>query len=169
MHSDTILYLQDKKYSVFFCGQKRSAIVKKLTYKVPIFTINISNLSFLNPYTYLHLIRLFKKYRTHTVILCLPIDVKVAGVAAKLAGVRNIIYRRGSAIPVKNSWYNRFLFSKIITHVIANSHATAHTILAKNPKLFPKQNIHVLYMALTFRHYNKKHLILHLLYLQRAG
>src|SRR5690606_34927610 len=115
-HSDAILYLQDKKYSVFFCGQKRSAIVKKLTYKVPIFTIHISNLSFLNPYKYLNLIRLFKKYRTHTVILCLPIDVKVAGVAAKLAGVQNIIYRRGSAIPVKNSWYNRFLFSKIITH-----------------------------------------------------
>lgn len=144
-HAETILYLQDKKYSVFFCGRLGSALVKMLYSKVPSFYVQFTNVSFLNPFAYISLIKLFKKYRPHTIILCLPIDVKVAGLAAKIAGVPNIVYRRGSAIPIKNSLYNRFLFSRVITQVIANSQETARTILQNNPNLFPKQQIRVLY------------------------
>lgn len=51
-------------------------------------------------------------------------DIKTAGPAAKLAGVARIIYRRGSAIPIKNSLLNRFLFKRVLTDIIANSEAT---------------------------------------------
>ena len=64
---------------------------------------------------------LLKKYAIHSIILNLPSDLKVGGIAAKLAGVKQIIYRRGTALAVRNTFLNRFLFRYIISRIIANS------------------------------------------------
>jgi glycosyltransferase involved in cell wall biosynthesis len=80
----------------------------------------------------------------------LSIDLKVAGIAAKLAHVPRIIYRRGSAIPIKNKPLNRFLFRNVITDIIANSEATRNTILENNSNLFPLEKIKVIYNGLDF-------------------
>jgi glycosyltransferase involved in cell wall biosynthesis len=70
--------------------------------------------------------------------------MKFACLAAKKAGVKNVIYRRGSAIPIKDSFINRYFFTKIITNVLANSYATKETINAKNKNIFPKDKIVVI-------------------------
>lgn len=44
-------------------------------------------------------------------------------IAANLADVEHIIYRRGSAKPISNKFYNKFLLNKI-SYFIANSEAT---------------------------------------------
>ena len=67
------------------------------------------------------------------------------GQAAKLARIPRIVYRRGSAKPIKNSILNRFLFKDIITHLLANSDKTKQTILAKNKDFSPEQSIKVVY------------------------
>jgi len=79
------------------------------------------------------------------VILGLPSDVKSGGIAAKLAGVPKIIYRRGTALPVKNSFLNKFIFKHVVTNVITNSIEIKKKFLEHNPNLFPNQNIHVIY------------------------
>lgn len=63
--------------------------------------------------------------------------------ASKKAGVKHIIYRRGSVLPFKNSFINRYLFSSIITGIIANSEATKQTVNAKH-KMFSYRKIFVL-------------------------
>jgi glycosyltransferase involved in cell wall biosynthesis len=89
--------------------------------------------------------------------LCLPIDLKIGGFAAKIAGIRNIIYRRGSAIPIKNSFSNRFIFRFIINNIIANSVATKATILQNNKNLFCPDKIKVLYNGIEIiNYYNKR-------------
>lgn len=105
----------------------------------------IGNLSLLNPLRLWQLFRWFRAQRIDTVILNLPSDLKAAGVAAKLAGVPRIIYRRGSAIPVRNGLLNRWLFSSVITDVIANSEETKRTLLSRNPALIDPHKIHVIY------------------------
>jgi glycosyltransferase involved in cell wall biosynthesis len=80
-----------------------------------------------------------------TVILGLPSDVKAAGIAAKLAGVKKIIYRRGTALPVKNSLLNRYLYKHVVTDVITNSFEIKKKFLQNNPSLFPQDQIHVVY------------------------
>jgi len=65
--------------------------------------------------------------------MSLSADMKLAGMAAKLAGVKRIIYRRGSAIPVKGSTISRFLIRKVFDEVLANSNETKRTILVNNP------------------------------------
>ncbi|PLX82021.1 MAG: glycosyltransferase family 1 protein, partial [Desulfuromonas sp.] len=105
----------------------------------------IGNLSLLNPVRLGQLYRWFRTEAVETVILNLPSDLKVAGVAARLAGVPRIIYRRGSAIPVRNTLLNRWLFRHVVTDVIANSKETKQTILARNSRLIDPSRIRVIY------------------------
>jgi glycosyltransferase involved in cell wall biosynthesis len=52
------------------------------------------------------LVRFFRREQVDAVLLCLPRDVKAGGVAARLAGVRDFIYRRGIAVPVRDRLLN---------------------------------------------------------------
>jgi glycosyltransferase involved in cell wall biosynthesis len=72
-------------------------------------------------------------------------DVKIAGPSAKRAGIHRIIYRRGSAIPIKNNLLNRYIFKNIVTEFLANSQATKKTINQNNTHLFPNEKIKVIY------------------------
>ncbi|MBN2613884.1 MAG: glycosyltransferase family 4 protein [Bacteroidales bacterium] len=119
-----------------------------------VYNIKITNLSFLNPLKIFRLKKLFLAEETDRLIINLSADLKVAGLAGKLAGVKRIIYRRGSAIPIKNSLLNRFLFRYIVTDVIANSEETKKTINANNPSLFPNEKIRVIYNGLDFSVYD---------------
>jgi glycosyltransferase involved in cell wall biosynthesis len=71
--------------------------------------------------------------------------VKLAGLAARSAGIKNIIYRRGLAKPIKNSFFNRYLFNQVITHVICNSHETKRTIFQNNPEMVPAHKVSIIY------------------------
>jgi glycosyltransferase involved in cell wall biosynthesis len=88
---------------------------------------------------------LLKKLRVEAIILNLSSDVKFAGIAAKAAGIKKIIYRRGLPVPVVNNIMNRFIFRRILTHVIANSRAIKARILQNNLTLIPENKITVIY------------------------
>jgi len=104
----------------------------------------------------LSLSRLFRREKIGTIIINLSSDLKAAGIAAKIAGVKNIIYRRGSAIAIRNTLLNRFLFKKVITQVIANSEETARTILQKNIRLIDEDRIDVIYNGIELKNYNNQ-------------
>jgi glycosyltransferase involved in cell wall biosynthesis len=106
---------------------------------------SIGTLSFLNPFKLWRLTRFFRRERISSVVLNLPSDLKAAGLAARLARVPQIVYRRGSAIPVRDTVLNRFLFRHVVTDIIANSAETKRTVLAHNPDLFPADRIRVIY------------------------
>jgi glycosyltransferase involved in cell wall biosynthesis len=148
-HHDIALRFQKKGYQVLVCTNVKSELyfkIKKTT--IPVFKFNVHNLSFLNPFRIYQIYQLFKKQRIDTIIFGLPSDVKCGGIAAKLAGIEKIIYRRGTALPVKNSLLNKFLFKFIVTDVITNSIDIKRKFLEHNPKLFPKEHIHVIYNGL---------------------
>lgn len=111
---------------------------------------SISNLSFLNPILLLKVYWFFKRQKFDVVVMNFSKDLKVAAPMSKLAGVAKRVYRRGSAIPIKNTAINRYLFSKCLTHVIANSESTKATILQNNKNLFPAEKIQVLYNGISF-------------------
>ncbi len=145
-HFDIAARLHAKYGNIFVVAGKGSELGKRLaTTNIPHFLLAIGNLSFLNPFKIIQLTRLFIKERPDILILNLPADLKAAGVAARLSGVKRIIYRRGSAIPLRNTLLNRFLFKYIIDEIIANSKETARTILSENHQLFPVEKIHVIY------------------------
>jgi glycosyltransferase involved in cell wall biosynthesis len=103
------------------------------------------SLSVLNPFKLYNFIAYLKKERVDVLFLNLSQDLKFGAFAAKLAGIKRIIYRRGSAIPIKNKFYNRFLLRNCVTDIIANSEATKKTIFQNTSSWLAETKIRVIY------------------------
>jgi len=146
-HYETALYFMHSGYSIHFFLTENSALHQKLKdhFGINVHFVEISGLSFLNPLKVARLKNIFKKLEIDILLINLSSDLKIAARAATKAGVKKIIYRRGSAIPIKNSILNRYIFSHWVTDILANSKATAETILENNPHLFPKEKIKIIY------------------------
>ncbi|MDM1347007.1 glycosyltransferase [Myroides marinus] len=146
-HFETSVYFAQKGYNIFFFCNPDGVIAEKLKQfpQVKIIPIKASNLSFLNPFKIKAVKQQFIDNKIDTVIINHPGDLKIAGNAAHKAGVSRIIYRRGSAIPIKDKALNRYIFKNWITDILANSEATKLTIVEKNAQLFPLEDIKVIY------------------------
>ncbi len=79
-------------------------------------------------------------------VVCTNMDreLRFGGVAARIAGVKAVVPRRGIDHPLKNTWAYRFSYDKVASGVIANSNATKQSLLRNSPWLDPKK-IRVIY------------------------
>jgi len=148
-HYEVSHYLHQKGYPVLVFAHRKGELIKKLiAAEIPNQGIVLTNLSFLNPFKHLALTKDMKAHSIDTIILNLSRDVKIAAICAKKIGIKRIIYRRGSAIPIRNTVLNRFYFNKVLTEVLANSHATKQTILEHNKTLIDEDKIFVIHNGL---------------------
>ncbi len=145
-HLEAALALAARGWRVLFLCHPAGELYRRLRHRPEIQTLPLAlgRLSFLNPFTRVRLTRFFTREGVSALIMNLPADLKVAGPAAKAAGVRQIVYRRGSALPVRDTLLNRRLYGRVITRLIANSEATRRQVLINNPALIPAERITVL-------------------------
>lgn len=157
--------LNRRGLNTILVSQTHSELARKASQeRLNAYSFQISNLSFLNPLKLLLLFFFFKSKKVDTIIMNLPADLKSAGIAAKLAGVKNIIYRRGMPHPLRNTRLNRFLFQKILTKVIVNSEEIGRSLTLGNEEWFPKEKLVLIYNGLNLQQafnrtnkiYNKK-------------
>ena len=146
--------LRKSSYSTSIYAHPDSILRKKsLQAGIPCRTIRISNLSFLNPFKIYSLVRQFRKMKIDCLVLNLSSDVKIAGLAAKMAGIPKVIYRRGMALPVSNSLINRYVFRKVLTAIVVNSKDIGTKLNAKNPSLISSDKVHVIYNGVNLSDY----------------
>ncbi|MBK7812051.1 MAG: hypothetical protein IPI50_12600 [Saprospiraceae bacterium] len=67
--------------------------------------------------------------------------------AAKWAGVTNIVYLRGLAVPVKASFLNRYIFKSVLTHIVSNSEETKRNILKYLGNYISHDKVHTIYVG----------------------
>ncbi len=145
-HFEVGLRLHNRGHHVIFFTNNESVLKEKLeNTSIPVYSVKTSNLSFLNILKSNKVKHILKKENINSIILNLSSDVKLAGMAARNAGVKNIIYRRGLAKPIKSTFLNRYLFNKVITHVICNSRETRRTIFQNNPDMVPAEKVSIIY------------------------
>ncbi len=145
-HLDTAIQLLSRDHDITLFAFKDSELYKRaIRAGIHVYGYHVTNLSFLNPVKIFRVSLLFRKLNLDAVILNLSTDVKLAGVAAKIAGVKKIVYRRGLPVPVSNNILNRFLFRRVLTHIIANTLEIKKRILTKNPQLVQENKITVIY------------------------
>ena len=146
-HYETACHFRDLGYAVMVITNKKSELYHKLEDQngIVLEQVRISNFSFLNPFKIFHIRNLLKKQDISTLFLGLSTDVKLGGLAAKFAGIKNIIYRRGAAVPIKNSLLNRFLFRSVLTGIITNSREIKNKIFQNNPRIIDERNVHIIY------------------------
>lgn len=157
-HYEAALYFMESKHSVHFFLTENSELHKRLKQHpdIKIHFVKISGLSFLNPVKVVQLRNVFKEIGLSALLINLSHDLKIAAQAATKAGIERIIYTRGIAFPIKNSFSNRYIFSHWVTDILANSKATAKSILQYNPHLFPKEKIKVIYNPLDVEEFTNR-------------
>lgn len=111
---------------------------------IAVFDIVLKNLSVLNPFTLHKLANIFRSNQVDTVVLNLSRDLKCGGISARMAGVKNIIFRRGSDRNVRNYFINRYLYQKVVTGILTNSQATKKAILSDGISLVDPDKITVI-------------------------
>ncbi len=145
-HLDASTHLHALGYPVLVIAHIKGELYNRvLNSGIQCIGTRVTNLSFLNFLKIRSIEKILERTNVGTIVMNLSRDLKLAGLASKWAGIERIIYRRGSAIPIKNSWLNRYYFNHIVSEILANSHATKKTVLAHNPHLFPEDKIHVIY------------------------
>jgi glycosyltransferase involved in cell wall biosynthesis len=151
-HLDHALAFLKEGHEVVVISNTNSELIKRAS-AVSLRTISyaISNFSFLNPFKLWAVYACFRKERFDVIVMNFSNDLKVAAPMAKRASIPKIVYRRGSDIPIKNTYLNRFLFRRCLTDVLANSEATKRAILQNNPSLFPENRIKVIYNGISIK------------------
>ncbi len=128
-HYETAVYLAGRGHQVFFIAHPGSELQKRLAQtQVTLFPMAVFNPSFLNPVKIYKLAFFLRSRKIRTIVFNGSSEAKLGAVAARLAGVKAVVYRRGLAVPVKNIWLNRFIYGKLITHFLTNSRETANSL-----------------------------------------
>jgi glycosyltransferase involved in cell wall biosynthesis len=152
-HFETALYFASRGHQVFCVVHPKGQLFRRLKEKpVHVLPVKVFNLSFLNPLKILRLVNWFRSHKIQTVIFNGSSDVKLGALAASLAGVQSLVYRRGLAVPVKNSVLNRWLYRRI-THFLTNSKATARFLFQDLVVPHAKEKTRIIYNGIDLSHF----------------
>ena len=150
-HYEAARDLHSRGFKVVFFCRPGSAIREKIAkLGIPMVNLTISNLSFLNIVKMLWVTRRLKHRGITTLLINNPADLKLVGPAARMAGIQNIIFRRGVPRPFKRNFYNRWLLRDVIDCAIANSRALADSIDATKIGLVPPEKIVIIENGINF-------------------
>lgn len=127
------------------CHPRSELLIQTQKAGLPHQTITISNISVFWPGKWLQLFKILKSLGPIKLIINLSRDLKIGSLVGRWVQANRIIYRRGSAIPIKNTLLNRWIFGSGVDEILANSQATKNSINAIDPNLFPSDKITVIY------------------------
>ncbi|MBU4055283.1 MAG: glycosyltransferase, partial [Proteobacteria bacterium] len=95
-HYDMACGLSNRGFKPMVIAGKNSALHDRIQHTgLTSHALRISNFSFLNPLKIFKILKILKREGIEIIIINLSEDVKIAGFAAKLVGIKHIIYRRG--------------------------------------------------------------------------
>jgi len=146
--------LQERGHQVWLCSRPQAEVGKRALAQ----GIAVEFMSFrgdLDPLTIFKLALFMRRERIEVVLTNMDKELRLGGLAAKLAGVPVIIPRRGIDYPLKDRWRYRFAYNTLATRIIANSQATKRALLQHAPWLDPER-IEVIYNGIDTRPFGKE-------------
>jgi len=87
-----------------------------------------------SPRTIVKIWRIIKRYKIDIICSNMEKELRLAGIAAQLAGVP-IIPSREVDVPIKSTRINRFFYGRVASGLLVNSYATLNTLLSSAPWL----------------------------------
>ncbi len=96
--------------------------------------------------------KLVRKLKADVVCTNMDKELRFGGIAARLAGIRVVVPRRGIDYPLKNTAVYRFAYSYIASGVIANSISTKQSLL-KNCLWLNPNKIRVIYNGIEMKRF----------------
>lgn len=130
----TLRALQDRGHQVWLCCRPGAEVGKRALEA----GIAVEYLKFggdFDPRTIFKLALFMKRAHIEIVLTNMDKELRLGGMAAKLAGVPVVIPRRGIDYPLKNRWRYRWAYNVLATRIMANSQATKRALLRNAPWL----------------------------------
>ena len=157
-HYTAAAYMSDHGQAVVVFTPKNGELFKKALGHGAIKCqhVTVNKYSYFNPVSILSYIYKFKKHNVETVVFNSQTDVRSAAIAARLAGVRKIIYRAGipSVIPNKRSYIWAF---NSLTRLVPISKAIGTQFVQESPHVVTKVKMDVIIPnAVDFEVYDKQ-------------
>ncbi|MDR3652938.1 MAG: glycosyltransferase [Paludibacter sp.] len=146
LHLEYAVEFKKKGYNIILAAAKNSPLSEKgFQHDIQILPVSVGNLSFLNLFKIIRLVRFYKSENIDTVIFSTSHDLKLGSISAKLAGVKNIVYLRGLAVPIRANFINFIILNHILTHIVANSDETKKRILQNFGKRIDEDKVKTIY------------------------
>ncbi len=138
--------MRARGHSVTLCAPGNSAILRRAR-EASLPTLSVDFRRDFDPVSFFRILRFCRTHRVD--LLCLNMDrvLRIAGLAARLAGVPAVLPRRGSEFPLKGHLNYRFQYQWVATGMIVNSQATERA-LCRGISWRPRGRVHVLYNGL---------------------
>ena len=132
--------LQNRNFNIHLICRPQGIIVKRAKEaKIPTYSANYTN-SF-DLITVFKILQIVRKFKIDLIICSTNLDIKLAGLAGKIAGIP-VISRQGLAL-IKNSYKYRFLIRNFTTSIITNTQTIKKQY--ENYGWFPNNFIQVIY------------------------
>jgi len=153
---ETILAFNEKVNVVSITSSKSILQSKLKSFNIENYTVKARKFSYLNPFNFYRIYRLLKELAPETILFNTSNDFKMFTMPAKLAGIKNIIYRRDNGRPLNTHLLNKVLLRKGITHFVPCSQYIADVALSRDSDLFPKEKIQVIYNSIDIDKWDKQ-------------
>lgn len=145
-HYDFATRLMESGYHVYAFVNRQGRLYEMLkNTEAELFLVEVNNYSFLNPLKYISIYKYLLKTGASRMVLSLPNDVKIFALAARMAGFKRVICRRGTALPLKNNLLNKIIYRKWVSGIVANSDYIKELLLTKNRSIVNVNKVHVIY------------------------
>ena len=154
-HVSKALYERGYQVSVI-TSRKRMLYTKSRRYGVPVQSYRKGTFLF---QSLSHLVRIFKHENITILFINHPKDLRKASIAAWLAGVDKVIYRRGTVSNISNNVINRWILRRLISVVITNSDANKEIMTRDKRTLYDPNKVEVIYNGLDIHKFDKKSLL----------
>jgi glycosyltransferase involved in cell wall biosynthesis len=82
-----------------------------------------------SPWNLIFLLSRFLSLKPDAINAHSNIDSKIGLLAAKFAGVKNIIRSRHVSNPIRNSWHNRIIYKHLATHIVTTGNCISQEVL----------------------------------------
>jgi glycosyltransferase involved in cell wall biosynthesis len=153
---ETILAFNEKVKVVSITSENSILHSKIKSFNIDNYTVKTRKFSYLNPFIFFRIYRLLKKVAPETILFNTSNDFKMFTMPAKLAGIKNIIYRRDNGRPLNTHVLNKILLRNGITHFLPCSQYIADVALSRDNVLFPKEKIQVIYNSIDIDKWDKQ-------------
>lgn len=142
-----VLYSRGHDVEVFTASRGR-LYAKARRYGLKIYKFRKSG--FL-PFDIFRLARLLKRKKITTLFINYQGDLKTGALAAHMAGVHQVVYRRGTVSGVQGNLINRWVFKRFVTTVITNSDANRSRLVRDSHNMFDPASTRVIYNGLNLQ------------------
>lgn len=157
LHLENALEFRAMGYTVFIAAHPNSELWQRAQHaQFKTIPVQLGSLSFLNILKLFKLKKALSKAYIDTLIFTTSQDFKAGSLAGYISNISRIVYLRGLAVPIKNSWINRFGMQRACTHIIANSEETKRTMLQYLKRSLPENRIHTIYHGIQPQLLDKK-------------